>query len=93
MVDVREAAHLARRTPETIRRWVWSSRLGSVKQGNKLLVPRDEVLAIGGDQTTDVAGARTTLKAWVDDVERTLPGGVADSSARDLVLADRAARS
>ena len=97
MVDVREAATLVRRTPETVRRWVWSSRLHAVKHGNKLMVPRHQLLEVGGDAavgsspTANVESDRS-LSAWVEEVDRTLTGGGETLSARELVLADRAAR-
>ncbi len=93
MVDVREAAVLVRRTPETVRRWVWSARLSGVKHGNKLLVPRSELLALRADEVVEADRAEPlTLSTWADEVERSLTGGPANSSARELVLADREAR-
>ena len=86
MVDVREAAALSRRTPETIRRWVWTGRLSSVKNGNKLFVPRAD---IGGEERS--AETASTLADWA----RSLPGPAATpaSSASDLVLEDRESRA
>lgn len=91
MVDVREAARLARRTPETIRRWVWDSRLSSVKQGNRLLMPREELVAIAGSQTGEDAESRLTLGEWSAQVaaKRT---GESGATASDLVRDDRARR-
>jgi hypothetical protein len=40
MIDVRCAAALVRRHPETVRRWVWSGRLAAQRQGNRLLMAR-----------------------------------------------------
>ncbi len=37
LLDVRRAAALAGRHPETVRRWVWSGRLAARRQGNRLL--------------------------------------------------------
>ena len=87
MVDVREAAELSRRTPETIRRWVWSGRVQSVKNGNKLFVRRDDVAA-AGDAAVEPA---LSLREWA----RSLPknSDAAGASARDLVLEDRDARA
>jgi excisionase family DNA binding protein len=86
MVDVREAAELSRRTPETIRRWVWSGRLSAIKDGNKLFVRRADVRVEG-----EPAGTSSSLADWV----RSLPtfGGPAAASASDLVLEDRASRA
>jgi len=88
MVDVREAAELSRRTPETIRRWVWSGRLRSVKNGNKLYVPRADVTLVS-EGTGDAPGL--SLRAWA----KLLPTGDGGTgvSARDLVIEDRDARA
>ena len=87
MVDVREAAELSRRTPETIRRWVWTGRLDAVKNGNKLFVRRADVSA-----TSDQPRAtELSLREW----ERRLPrhGAGKGATARDLILDDRAERA
>jgi len=85
MVDVREAARLAGRTPETIRRWVWSGRLSATRSGNRLLVPRGDVLA-----SSDPEAPRPgSLAEWAAQL-RTTRGGA--RTASDLVLDDRAAR-
>lgn len=90
MVDVQEAARLARRTPETIRRWVWSGRVTSVRQGNKLFLPKAEVEATG----TTVAGGEQEpdLVSWLAMAERA-NRGVPGRTASDLVLDDRASRA
>ena len=85
MVDVREAAQLAGRTPETIRRWVWSGRLSATRSGNKLLVPRVTYLR----PRTRKLLARRSLAEWAAQL-RTARGGA--RTASDLVLDDRAAR-
>ena len=87
MVDVREAADLSRRTPETIRRWVWSGRLRSIKSGNKLFVARADVAPVSGSE----APPGLTLRDWAE----LLPSGAGGTgdSARDLVLEDRDARA
>ncbi len=89
MVDVREAAELSRRTPETIRRWVWSGRVDSVKNGNKLFVRRADVAAASGEGQDEEPAL--TLKDWA----KRLPSeGIGTGvSARDLVLQDRDARA
>ena len=86
MLDVREAATLSRRTPETIRRWVWSGRLTAVKNGNKLFVRRSYIAA---DAATD--DATMSLREWATHLRR--EGGASGSSARDLVIEDRAERA
>jgi excisionase family DNA binding protein len=86
-VDVHEAALLAGRSPETVRRWVWTGRVDAVKSGNKLLVRRSDVAA-----RPDVEGRRLALGAWQEllaPADRSKPG----VSARDLIAEDRDARA
>ena len=87
MVDVREAAELSRRTPETIRRWVWGGRLHAVKNGNKLFVRRADVVAAEAEGSPD---ERLSLHDWVSLLPRE---GRAAVTAADLVLEDRAERA
>ena len=86
MVSVREAAAIVGRTPETIRRWVWSGRLASRKQNNRLLIARDDL-----DQAADRSEPALSLREWAKLATKRRPAGT--GSAADLVLADRAARS
>lgn len=94
MLDMREAARLARRTPETVRRWVWSGRIPAIRQGNRLLVSRhhvDEVV-----RGVSPAGERPSLADWASLVAAhrragTLPRAERGSSAADIVMADRLA--
>ena len=88
MVDVREAAELSRRTPETIRRWVWSGRVHSVKNGNKLFVRRDDVAA---DSDAPADEPALSLREWARSLPR--KSDATGTSARDLVLKDRDARA
>ncbi|HET7683728.1 MAG TPA: helix-turn-helix domain-containing protein [Marmoricola sp.] len=98
MVDVREAARLARRTPETIRRWVWTGRISSTKSGNRLLVPRAAVLADARSSaaSSGVSSAASSgpgsLAEWGREVAAAFDG-VHGSTAADLVLDDREDRS
>jgi excisionase family DNA binding protein len=92
LLDVRGAAALVGRHPETVRRWVWSGRLAARRRGNRLLVSREDVEALAGGRD-DVA---MTLAAWADLVRashteraRTPRGG----SAADLVIEDRERRT
>ena len=93
MLDVREAARVAGRTPETVRRWIWTGRLTARRHGTKLLVARqaiDELLR--GD-----SAAPMSLADWAKRVdERRRAGVLGDrsegASAADLVLSDRASR-
>jgi excisionase family DNA binding protein len=97
MVDVREAAALARRTPETIRRWVWSGRIPARRDGRRLLVARTDLLRLIGDNEADHVSGRAAssypLRDWVAELVRTNPGGRSGSTASDLVFADRSQRS
>jgi len=87
MVDVREAAELSRRTPETIRRWVWTGRLDAVKNGNKLFVRRADVSASAAQQRD----GELSLREWERRLSR--QGAGSGATARDLVLDDRAERA
>lgn len=91
MVDVREAARLAGRTPETIRRWVWSGRLDARRHGNRLLLARTDVLRQIGSQP-DPALSTETLSQWAADVAG-LNRGRRGGTASDLVIEDRRARN
>ena len=90
MLDVREAADLVHRNPETVRRWAWTRRLESVKYGNRLLFRRDDVLRIAGE--AGHAGAAVSLADWAERVRATQSTGARGASSRDLVLEDRVAR-
>ncbi len=92
MIDVRGAATLVRRHPETVRRWVWSGRLAAQRQGNRLLIARADVEAIEAGEGRPL----TSLAAWADRARaaREATGAtVSGSSAAELVIEDRAQRS
>jgi Helix-turn-helix domain len=94
MLDVRETARLADRTPETVRRWIWSGRLAARRHGGRLLVSRGDVDRLIHSRP---APARLTLAAWAAAVDEQRRAGAlgdtsGDSSAADLVLDDRASR-
>ena len=92
MLDVRAAAALAGRHPETIRRWVWSGRITARRQGNRLLVAREDVEALTAPRATPAM----SLATWVDRARalRQAAGAKgARTSAADLVIDDRAHRS
>ena len=78
MVDVREAARLTGRTPETIRRWVWSGRVSATKTGNKLFLPRADIpradhRADGPSEPATRGGSEAmTMQEWFDMVTREL---------------------
>ena len=91
LLDVRAAAALTGRHPETIRRWVWSGRLAARRQGNRLLVARDDVEAVAGVRARPDAD----LPAWAERARRAHAGASATGSrhsAADLVIEDRAVR-
>lgn len=93
LVTVRQAAALADRTPETIRRWVWSGRLPARREDNRLLVARDDVARLVRRAPAQGGGLQpSSLQQWADEVSRRLTDGVPGSSSADLVLADRAER-
>jgi excisionase family DNA binding protein len=91
-LDVRRAAALVGRHPETVRRWVWSGRLPAERRGNRLLVARADVEALAASETRPVA----TLAMWAAEARAfqasTAAAGVGGSAA-DLVLEDRRLRS
>ena len=90
-IDVLQAAALAGRSAETIRRWVWSGRLKAHKRGNKLLIGRaqlDEVMSSAG------IGETRTIEEWLAELQRSgVKRGASEQSAADLVLDDRRERS
>lgn len=89
MLTVRDAAEEVGRTPETIRRWVWSGRLPASKHGNRLSVARDDLERVAG------SAPRSELAAWAEEVAAQKARGTQAEarSAADLVLADRRRRS
>lgn len=98
LLEVREAAAIAHRAPETIRRWVWSGRLDAQRRGNRLLVARSDVerLAQGSSHglATDTEQP-LSLREWDDMVKasrRSGPLPAVGASATDLVLEDRGLR-
>ena len=93
VMDVRETARLVGRSPETVRRWIWSGRLSAVRHGNKLLVTREAVEQL----TSGPVANRLTLLQWAADVERQRRSGALSeahprASAADVVLDERAER-
>lgn len=94
MLDVREAAELAGRTPETVRRWIWAGRLTARRHGNKLLIAHADLEALMSGGSAEPA---PSLAAWAERVEQrrrsgTLGPTTRGSSAAQLVLDDRSDR-
>jgi|SRR5579859_2351950 excisionase family DNA binding protein len=99
-VSVREAARIAHRSEETIRRWIWSGRLPAVKRGTSYRVDvrhlEDVVIELEPRATEEsgAAGRQAEWAAWFAEVDawkaglRTIPG----TTAADLVIEDRHAR-
>lgn len=89
-LHVREAARLAGRSPETVRRWIWSGRLSARKQGNRLLVARGDLEALVSGPTPP------TLREWLDRMETKMRRQTARSAGppgANLVIEDRRWRS
>jgi excisionase family DNA binding protein len=87
-VDVREAAILVSRSPETIRRWVWAGALSAKRDGRRLLVSRNELRVVAAEHGHD---SGPTLAQWAERArEAMMAAGFAKlESAADLVLEDR----
>jgi excisionase family DNA binding protein len=91
-LEMREAAALVGRHPETIRRWVWSGRLDARRRGRRLLVARADLEALAAVDGSRVDG----LSAWAERaraVRGAARGGASAESAADLVIEDRTERS
>jgi excisionase family DNA binding protein len=89
-IDVLQAAALAGRSAETIRRWVWSGRLKARKRGNKLLIRRAQLDAV---KSSAGMGETRTIEEWLAELQRSgLKRGASEKSAADLVLDDRRER-
>lgn len=91
MLDVRHAAALVGRHPETIRRWVWSGRLSARREGNRLVVSRADLESL----VADGAQGSSSLAEWAHAAARarSADDSVAGATAADLVLADRVERT
>lgn len=90
LIDVRRAAALIGRHPETIRRWIWAGRLIAVRRGRRLFVASSDVQRLAGP-----ADLRLDLWSWRELRRRTALSGVPGSSrsAADLVIEDRRVRA
>lgn len=92
LLDVNHAARLARRSPETVRRWVWSGKLAARRQGRRLMISHDDLAAVVAEHGASTA---PTLAEWATTARRALaaPGQATVGSAADLVLDDRRHRT
>ncbi|MBA2303061.1 MAG: helix-turn-helix domain-containing protein [Acidobacteria bacterium] len=90
MIDVRRAATLVGRHPETIRRWVWSGRLVGLRHGRRLLVAQADVESLARQKSV-----AASLGEWAELARsmRPLPAARSSRSAADLVISDRRVRS
>lgn len=93
MMDVREAARLVGRSPETVRRWIWSGRLSAMRQGNRLLMARAAVEELASGPAVEEP---PTLRQWAAQAQKQRRSGALGeeregTSAADVLLEDRAA--
>jgi excisionase family DNA binding protein len=101
-ITVREAAQRTHRSPETIRRWIWSGRLPAAKRGNTYYVDvmQLERVVVEMDTTglhADGGAHRVPgdLGGWLEEVARWRTGLTVTATKRtasDLVIEDRHAR-
>jgi hypothetical protein len=92
------------RSPETIRRWIWSGRLAATKRGNTYyidLIDLGQLVEIGDESwhgedsgQGGAAGGSGDLQAWLEEVDQWKSGlpAATSASAADLVIEDRHAR-
>lgn len=91
LLEVRRAAALVGRHPETVRRWVWSGRLAARRSGHRLLVARADIEALVRQDAIV-----PTLAEWADRAATTRDRwsrAASGRSAADLVIEDRRERS
>jgi excisionase family DNA binding protein len=106
-ITVREAARRTHRSPETIRRWIWSGRLPAIKRGNTYYVDVTHleglVIELGTAGHASGTPGQTqpgSLRAWLADLDTWksgltaagLTGAQSSRTASDLVIEDRHAR-
>lgn len=88
LLDIRQAAALAGRDPETLRRWARAGRLQASRRGNRLFVDRSDVEALAGRRSA------RSLAEWATKASEARRGKRGSGvSAADLVIEDRAQRS
>ena len=96
-ITVREAAHRVHRSPETIRRWIWSGRLPATKRGNTYyvdIVHLQGLVVEMGLTEHQAETDRPSLAEWLAEVDRWKSGLDLPirETASDLVIEDRRAR-
>ena len=98
-ITVQEAARRTGRSPETIRRWIWSGRLPAVKHGNTYYVDVVHLEGVAVEMGVIVHGSAEftpgDLGAWLGEVDEWKAGlrvGSRRQTASDLVIEDRHAR-
>ena len=96
---MREAAALASRSEETVRRWIWSGRLRAVKRGTRYLIDArhlEEVIVELEPGSAHPERPAMTMQEWLDAVDEWKAGLPAyppsGPSASDLIIEDRRAR-
>jgi hypothetical protein len=97
-IPVRDAAQRVHRSPETIRRWIWSGRLPATKRGNTYYVDivhlEGLVVEMGAAEHQADTAQLGSLAEWLDEVQRWKSGLALPvrETASDLVIEDRRAR-
>ena len=98
---MREAARRIHRSPETVRRWIWSGRLQAAKRGNTYYVDVMQLEGIAAEMGITWVGTEATagsgrLAAWLEELDQWKSGlatrPAAKQTASDLVIEDRHAR-
>jgi excisionase family DNA binding protein len=106
-ISVRDAARRIHRSPETVRRWIWSGRLPATKRGNTYYVDVMQLEGIavemgitgiaghgGHGDGADPATQSGRLAAWLTELAQWKSGLAIQprETASDLVIEDRRAR-
>ena len=88
-LTIHDAATRVGKTPETVRRWVWSGRLPARKEGNHLLVTEADL------RRAAQSNQQPTLSDWLATLDLLETSEAAEQaiSAADLILEDRRGRS
>lgn len=74
-VTVQEAARRVHRSPETIRRWIWSGKLPATKRGNKYYVDVMHLQEVAVEVDTRAWHSpererAQAMMAWIESVDR-----------------------